>query len=219
MVNNYLYLSFQNIAIRASDLLLGLEPWLNLSTTCTSPAPWENPRPNKIASQDVTYTWNITRVVSDFSGVFGNMGFGLIKVFVDNEKYLMLEYGRFGKMQLLPVTDEDFIGYYIDKLWFFTNSDGNINRVPIRFVSNKEKVVTGLLFPIDFQLNRTLFQKGSMFDSKMNSSQLPNLANTSVACVSGPTSTTGKISIDLTAFILCVYIDTFMNSIAVDNFC
>ncbi|XP_045203141.2 protein flp-like [Mercenaria mercenaria] len=197
----------KNIAARASDLLLGLEPWLNLSTTCTSPAPWEEPSPEQLAKPEVTYTWNISRRYSDFIGIYGNMGFGSITVYVENEKNLMLKYGRFGKMKILPVSDDDFIGYYVDKLWFVTNCDGNINPISFTFVSRSDNVVTGLLFPIDFHLNKTLFLKGSMYDSKRNSSHQPYILYTSTACYSGHASTTRVISLEVIVLSLCLYID------------
>lgn len=177
---------FQSIAARVSDFLLEQEPWLNMSTTCTYPAPWEEPRHDRIATEFVTkYAWNITQERSSYVGKYGNKGFGEINIYVDKDDSLVLEYGRFGKMVLYPVSEEEFKGNYVDKLWFVTNSDGSVEPISVTFVFNLKREVTGLLFPIDSGSDKTLFSKGATHNARNNTPQQPYTLSTSQTCSSG----------------------------------
>ncbi|KAL4230393.1 hypothetical protein ACF0H5_010775 [Mactra antiquata] len=181
-LNQHGSMAVKNIASRISDFLLGKEPWLNSTSTCTFPAPWEEPPPDMIARDEIKkHTWNISSSKSTYVGLYGNMGFGKINVYSENGDSLVLEYGRFGKMELLPITEVQFIGHYVDKLWFITNSDGSTMPISIIFVRNNLKEVTGLLFPVDFEMSKTLFTKGTMYDARRNTSHQP-YTSTSLTC-------------------------------------
>ena len=138
------------------------------------------------------------------------MGFGSIKIYIENKKgqennsALMLSYGRFGIMKIMPQSDNEFIGYYVDKLWFITNCDGHITPYSFTFVTNDDKVVTGLLFPIDSLFNKTLFLKGSLYDPRQESTERPYILNTSTACYSGHASATNLVLLEEIMLIICI---------------
>ncbi|KAH3781630.1 hypothetical protein DPMN_159530 [Dreissena polymorpha] len=177
--------AIRNIAYFASDLLLGEEPWLNTSTTCSFPAPWKELQHQSLAIEIPRYKWNITRKMADYTGVYGHKGFGHIEIVVLDRNSLILRYGRFGKMKIFPQDEQVFYGYYVDELWFLTNADGRTDYMDIRFELTDGKV-TALKLHIDLdsdQPNMTVFLKGGEYDSKALSKR--NGINTSYSCCSG----------------------------------
>ena len=63
------------------DLLLGVEPWLNLTSACSF-LPDDPPAPlNRTRSRNNP---NLTPSPSDYSGTYGNFGYGNLTVDVDN---------------------------------------------------------------------------------------------------------------------------------------
>lgn len=100
--------------------------------------------------------------MSEYEGIYHHPCFGDIRVLADDGDRLLLEYGRFGKMVLVPETDLKFTGYFIDKLWFVTNSDGHTEPYHISFVMQDDKV-TEIQYPIDFGEKPTSFLRGVGF--------------------------------------------------------
>lgn len=79
----------------AVDLLLGVEPWLNLSTACSF-LPDSRTRPRKKPATPLRIL-----SLSDYTGTYGNFGYGNLTVEVDNSG-LILRYGVIGKWSLEP---------------------------------------------------------------------------------------------------------------------
>ena len=168
---------YQAITSRAADTVLQVEPWLNISTSCSLPEPWDSKplaRPNP---DYITFRWNISRSVSHYVGIYSHKGFGNLTVYAEDNSSMFLLFGRFGKMHLQPTSDTHFAGYYVDKLWFFTGSDEHTNPIRMQFIIDKNtNVVTGVLFPVDFGGPLTLFQTDVYYDWNSASNSL---------CISG----------------------------------
>jgi len=98
--------------------------------------------------------------MSGYEGHYTHPCFGEIIVKAQDKDRLQLEYGRFGKMVLVPEDEFTFQGYFIDKLWFVTNSDGNVTPYTISFVFDGD-LVKEIRFPIDFSEKPTEFQRGT----------------------------------------------------------
>jgi hypothetical protein len=109
-------------------------------------------------------------------------------------------------MKIMPISDDEFQGYYVDKLWFVTNCDGNINPFSFKFLSNSNKVVIGLLFPIDSQFNKTLFLKGSMYES----TDRPYILNTSTTCYSGHVSASNLVFLEGIVLMVCLFLNLLL---------
>lgn len=170
--------SLQNIAAFASDIILGLEPWLNTSTVCTYPAPWEERNDVTQARDHLEIRWNLSRPMTDYEGLYDHPCFGHIIVGVEDNDRLQLEYGRFGKMVLVPMDEMNFLGYFVDKLWFVTNSDGNTAPFNVSFDFQGDRVKE-IRFPIDFSQKPTKFVRGTGV-SLVSSVALLSLATVSV---------------------------------------
>ena len=67
------------------DLLLGVEPWLNLTTACTFLPDRRRRKTVKTEPSQVTIS------LSDYTGTFGNFGYGNVTVYDDNSR-LTLKY-------------------------------------------------------------------------------------------------------------------------------
>lgn len=172
-------------------MILGEDPWLNTSTSCTYPEPWETRGHVQEAEVVSPFVWNISRPRDHYHGTYSHMGFGNITVdSVDND--LVLMYGRFGKILLQPIYEEEFIGIYVGMLWFVTNSDGNVVMLPIDFIFN-DKQVNALLFPVDLRGNRTLFVKGGNWEPARN---------VSTDLVTSPHCTAGSSVVSLSPIIV-----------------
>ncbi|KAK3599921.1 hypothetical protein CHS0354_012563 [Potamilus streckersoni] len=150
---------------RAADLLLGEEPWMNLTTACTFPSPWRQAKDPRHPCDEKVHKWNISRSHIDYIGVYGHLAFGNISVGTDKEKELTLRFGRFGEMNIWPVSETRFHGRYTGSLWFITGSQDNVDPIEIDFVASEAGDLEGLLFPVDFKSNKTLFERDLTLNS------------------------------------------------------
>ena len=164
----------------ASDILLDQTPWLNQTTACTYPAPWVERPDSELAQDDIKFVWNISTPLSAYEGVYRHPGFGNITIEIENGTYLVVYFGRFGKLRVQPITDTLFHGFYVDRLWFITNSDDNISQIEMEFVVSSE--ISELLFPVDFGQPKTSFLKGQHYKQIIEDR---SSAYTSVTCDSG----------------------------------
>lgn len=151
-----------SIVSQASDLLLGITPWLNQSTSCTFPAPWKDVKPKERGNASMPHPmpyWNISVTPENYAGQYGHLAFGNITLTKDTEG-IMLYYGRFGKMRLLPISDTLFVGYFLENLSFVTNSDGNTKPFVIEFQIRGNDAVESLEFPVDLSVpEKTSFKR------------------------------------------------------------
>ncbi|KAK7486960.1 hypothetical protein BaRGS_00021776 [Batillaria attramentaria] len=87
------YLSSQQLFYYITDLLLDLDPWLNTSTVCTFPAPWNSddqrsspsgpsPVPGALENSDL------------FVGQYGNLLFGDVEILHNGTGQLSLKFQR-----------------------------------------------------------------------------------------------------------------------------
>ncbi|XP_061184961.1 uncharacterized protein LOC133192977 [Saccostrea echinata] len=139
------------IVSQAADLLLGEEPWLNQSTACSFPAPWKEVKPIPRATINETHPkgyWNISVSPDVYAGLYGHLAFGNITVKAEEDR-MLLYYGRFGEMMMLPINKNIFFGYFLNSLSFVSNSDGNTRPFVIEFKFNTDNTVESLEYPVD----------------------------------------------------------------------
>ena len=93
------------IQYHISDMLLGLDTWLNETTLCSYPTPWLHRAaylPHK-EHVPVNQTFQATRPLVDYVGTYGNLALGNISVYLnESESFLRMSYGRIGKFRLHP---------------------------------------------------------------------------------------------------------------------
>ncbi|XP_067661435.1 uncharacterized protein [Haliotis asinina] len=80
------------IAYYISDILIGDQPWLNSSTGCTFPMPWEDVSESSQNNSDITNTE--VECLDCYIGRYGNYMFGDLDVVQSSESSLELHYGR-----------------------------------------------------------------------------------------------------------------------------
>lgn len=151
--------SVDAIVNQAADLLIGDTPWLNQSTACSFPAPWKDVTPVPRGTTKEPYPelyWNISESADVYAGLYGHLAFGNMTVTTDDHG-ILLHYGRFGKMRLLPIDRKIFSGYFLDNLSYMTNSDGNTRPFVIEFKFSGDNVVESL----EFSVNLSTSQKTS----------------------------------------------------------
>lgn len=151
-----------SIASQASDLLLGNTQWLNESTSCTFPAPWKDIKSiqhGNLQKHHPEPYWNITVSPPMYAGLYGHLAFGNITIKSDGDG-ILLHYGRFGRLRLLPINKQLFLGYFLDSLSFTTNSDGNTEPFVIEFQFNAHGALESLEFPVDLSVpQKTSFKR------------------------------------------------------------
>jgi len=140
---------------RAADLLLGEPAWLNDTTACTFPQPWESPEmtPHNNGNIVLKTIWTINKPMEAYVGIYGHPAFGNITVTIENATNLILYFGRFGKLFLNPVTENNFKALYLDSLWYVTQSDGAEPPLSIQFRFIQSSVAEILSYPVDNQFN------------------------------------------------------------------
>ncbi|XP_074653589.1 uncharacterized protein LOC141907747 [Tubulanus polymorphus] len=137
-----------------ADVVLGLKPWLNQTTSCSFPEPWfradyasqrfnleeeETDMSNDDLYSKKPHTEPIwpNRPLWHFVGQFGHLVFGnLTIVFNDTDNHLHLFHGKVGH-GILHKTDEQmvFVIKYIGDLYFLSAADGeSVNSYKIRFL-------------------------------------------------------------------------------------
>ncbi|XP_046576226.1 penicillin-binding protein 4-like [Haliotis rubra] len=80
------------IAYYISDILMGDQPWLNSSTACTFPMPWEDVSESSQNNSDITNSE--VKCVDCYVGKYGNYMFGDLDVVKSSGSSLELYYGR-----------------------------------------------------------------------------------------------------------------------------
>ncbi|XP_041359174.1 uncharacterized protein LOC121375670 [Gigantopelta aegis] len=150
----------------ASDMLLGETSWLNKSTVCTFPGPWESPFVSlELRHVKSAHIVPITvRPAEDYIGKYFHRAFGEIHVFMNGSNKLSLTFGRYGFLNISPKSETMFFGWYYGPLWFVTASDDSFTPVTIVFVKSNNSDIVGLIFPVDEMYNDTYFQKDKPVD-------------------------------------------------------
>ena len=137
----------------ALDVLMGEEPWLNASTVCTYPHPWQ-PSPN-IPVPDLNITiGEPARKLSAYTGTYGQPVFGNITVYQTSNQTLKIQYGMLGDINLTPLTIPDvFLARGSGTVWYF--SLGIVNFTS----SSQTKVIDTLQFPVLEMLEPPVFKR------------------------------------------------------------
>lgn len=99
-----------------SDHLLGLEPWLNETTACTYPAPWNNDTETKPKDPEVPVTIDNA---SEFEGVYSYPLFPTAEV-MTNDSNLLMDINRLHGI-LHPSSEKDRFLWEITAPWELAN--------------------------------------------------------------------------------------------------
>ncbi len=111
------------------DVMLGEEPWLDLTTACTFPAPWvqlhaqhNNNNINTSTGPDVTMKPKSTTPnqlqfnIEQYVGKFGNFAYGNLSLYESEQCMLMLAYGHV-VWCLEYIGLNTFTGHGVDTFW------------------------------------------------------------------------------------------------------
>ncbi len=163
------------------DVMLGEEPWLNLTTACTFPAPWYDKYNNNINTSprpDVTMKpkSNNTSTGSDgtmkpkstipnklqsniehYIGEFGNFAYGNLSVYESEQCMLMLAYGH-GIWCLEYIGLNTFTGHGVDTFWPMA-----IPEVVFKISANDDNILDKVLLNFDYG-DRPLFVRDLTMD-------------------------------------------------------
>lgn len=141
-----------------SDYLLGLEPWLNSTTACTFPKPWQN---GTSTASEVKETPSHVDNFTDYEGSYGNHLFADAEVY-SNTSSLYLNSNHIHGI-LHPSTEQDKFQFEITYPWEFSPHDNNTQRPNITF--NRDQT-TGMVNALTVQLEVGLkyFKGESLFD-------------------------------------------------------
>ncbi|CAH1778290.1 unnamed protein product [Owenia fusiformis] len=83
------------IRMYVSDILLGLDPWLNKTTACTFPEPWA-PGPPSVNPVLPVYNDTAPRPLVDYEGTYGHLAFGNVTFTLNATiNKLYMRYGPF----------------------------------------------------------------------------------------------------------------------------
>ncbi|CAH1794242.1 unnamed protein product [Owenia fusiformis] len=107
----------------ATDLMLGETPWLNETTACTFPAPWEPSNYDNGEVDDVSVVnYNSSRPLEEYTGLYGNYGYGNVSIVLNTTtQTLELIYGPKGRWLLHPTAMDDvFTGEGQEPFWYWT---------------------------------------------------------------------------------------------------
>lgn len=101
---NYLFRT--NIHIYIADLLLGYDPWLDNSTVCSFPEPWQKKsakkplvRPRKDIAAD--------KPLTKYEGLFSNDGYGVIEIYHNDSAGFLMAIVGIGQFMLYPKSSPD----------------------------------------------------------------------------------------------------------------
>ena len=85
----------------ALDVLNGVEPWLNASTVCTYPQPWQPPPTYPAPDINMTQGEPARKLIA-YTGTYGQPVFGNITVYETANQTLKIQYGRIGNTSTSP---------------------------------------------------------------------------------------------------------------------
>lgn len=123
-----------------SDILLGVNPWLNESTVCSFPYPWK-PREENLTTK-LPKDSLPSHVIRDYVGVFNHPGFGDVTISrVARTNQLELHMGQ--ELQAVlhyNETSNTFYTNFTGKYWYFKE------RLPVYFKSSSPKGKLDILY-------------------------------------------------------------------------
>ena len=122
------------VSMHVMDLLLGLEPWLNVTDVCSTHIHHDEASQAHSAERDnipnqKDHTMPIGglqhinhRKNEDYVGVYGHFGYGNVSVYINQSTgSLMMSYGPLAKWNLRVTDTEDvFDGIALEPLWYWT---------------------------------------------------------------------------------------------------
>lgn len=165
----------QEVGYYAADLLLGEQSWLNMTTACNFPLPYEKPGPEKPKQprpdQHDAHRKPV-RPLADYTGIYGHLAFGNITISLGDSETapLRLHYGRFGEMVLKAVRHPNtFVATYVGPLWYVMGADDGSDPITVKFRPhpNDKAVLSYLDYPVA-EDHPTTFMRGLQLDDTTN---------------------------------------------------
>ena len=137
----------------ALDVLNGEEPWLNASTVCTYPQPWQPPPDVPVPDINMTIG-EPARKLSAYTGTYKQPVFGKITVYKATNQTLKIQYGMLGDINLTPLAIPDV---------FLAQGSGIVWYAPLGIVnftsSSQRNVIDTLQFPALEMLEPPVFKR------------------------------------------------------------
>ncbi|XP_070561636.1 uncharacterized protein [Ptychodera flava] len=172
--------AMQRIEAFASDLLLGEEPWLNTTTACTFPEPWQQSsaadldrivashkkvkmaHENESKKLPAASKVQTSRPLEDYVGVYGHKALGNCSVWLeDGSENLSYRYGEYAIGELIPTPQENifFVTMVGPMAWYL---DMYGVPMPARFKSSDGDVIDELRVPDVPIFPEHWFKRGEM---------------------------------------------------------
>ncbi|XP_067661437.1 uncharacterized protein [Haliotis asinina] len=175
----------ENIIISyISDMLMGDQPWLNSSTACTFPMPWDNWPPNIQNNSDVTNT--DVECLDCYIGKYGQYLFGDVDVKKGPGASLELYYGRL-RGSLNTTDKKDTFKLDLWEPFRFYARPGNstvLVEVVFRGLNKGKYSYIDLIFPHNLTFTRGI----SIYDKDIFTSTKPVTNGKSVKVLGNPSS-------------------------------
>ncbi|XP_070560063.1 uncharacterized protein [Ptychodera flava] len=161
--------AMQRIEAFATDLLLGEEPWLNATTACTFPEPWQpssegNRKNEKQVNRIKNRKVHTTSPSDDYVGVYGHKALGNCTIWhEDGSENLRYRYGEYGLGELIPSPEEDmFVITMVGPMaWYLETYTGEIPIVA-RFGSSEGDIIDELVVPYIPVMPMHVFRRGEL---------------------------------------------------------
>ena len=170
--------AFKSLSIRhlrtmfyhITDHLLGLEPWLNETTSCTFPEPWANSSVRESKEPEVPIS---VENRTEYSGSFVSPIFPTIVVSANSTNMFL----RSGRVQgnLYPSSEKDRFLWEITHPWeiavAYTDDNNQTRFTNITFIRDKNGVVNA--FKAGFEVDMTYVREGMSLDGTNGCLPLP----------------------------------------------
>ncbi|XP_002731344.1 uncharacterized protein LOC100376556 [Saccoglossus kowalevskii] len=152
--------AMSRIQAYASDILLGEEPWLNTTTACTFPEPWEEKSipaeqyniwggPSQansvLALSDLQL--NATRPLGDYEGIYNHKALGNTTIYMDESATLRYNYGTYGIGELKRTGDEFIFMATLEGTMSWALDYHLSGLCPVSFFSSDGINIDGFTFP------------------------------------------------------------------------
>ena len=138
-----------------SDHLLGLEPWLNETTTCTFPEPWANKTETESKEPEVPIT---VENQTEYEGNFSHPLFYGVEVSTNSTTLFIEAKPRLSGI-LHPSSEKDRFLWQIIKPWeiavYYTDNNNKTSFINVTYLRDGDDEVKGFKAAFDVELTFT----------------------------------------------------------------
>ncbi|CAH1778321.1 unnamed protein product [Owenia fusiformis] len=175
-------LALRSINAYISDVLLGKEPWLNATTSCSFPLPWKpgvsgktpipttwqtgNPIDEMTAKTDAAETITTSLPMQNFeryAGVYGHIFLGNITIAMNETTNLLtFTYGRFMTGELVYQDGDSFQLFLTGSYWWLLQN--NAKSMPLHFIADSRGYMNTLHWSVS-AMETVEYRKGIKWDA------------------------------------------------------